>query len=57
MLFTKYAVPSLGLSISTKIADVVRYESLLRTFISTEKSSSVVTESDMAVYQILIHWQ
>ena len=44
-----YAVPSLGLSISTVIEDVVRYESLLRTLISIEVSSSVVTESIIAV--------
>ena len=49
ILLTKDAVPSLGLPISRPIARVERYESLLSTFISIEISSSVTTESKIAV--------
>ena len=49
MLLSMVAVPSEGLPISTIIEVVVRYESLLSTLISIELSSSVTTESEIAV--------
>ena len=49
ILSWRYAVPSVGKPMSTIIGEVIRYESLLRTFISIETSSSVITESSIAV--------